>query len=222
MSAASHLWIKICANTTLEDAGLAAEAGADAVGFVFAPSPRRVTAAQVAAITPHLPSELEKIGVFVDATLEEICATVRACGLTGVQLHSQAGPGMPAQLRENFGRELRILRVVHFGPEAAEHAAAITTDRNVDAILVDSRTATAAGGTGVAFDWASASATLFQGTEARLVAAGGLTPDNVVEAIATLRPWGVDVASGVEMAPGRKDRRKVRDFIANARAGAGA
>jgi phosphoribosylanthranilate isomerase len=223
MSAASTLWIKICGNTTLEDAQLAAEAGADAVGFVFASSPRRVTAAQVAAITPHLPASLEKIGVFVDATLDEIFATVRDCGLTGVQLHCEAGPGLPAQLRENFGTELRILRVVHFGPEAAHHAAAIMADKNVDAILVDSRTATAVGGTGVAFDWTSARETLFQSTEAgrRLIAAGGLTPDNVAEAIATLRPWGVDVASGVEMAPGRKDPRKVRAFIANARGEAG-
>ncbi len=221
MNAASRLWIKICANTTLEDAQLAADAGANAVGFVFAPSPRRVTAAQVAEITPHLPARLEKIGVFVDATLNEISATVRACRLTGVQLHSQAGADMPAQLRENFGVKLRILRVVHFGPEASKHAAAIMADKNVDAILVDSRTATAVGGTGVAFDWTSARETVFQRAEARLVAAGGLTPDNVAEAIATLRPWGVDVASGVEMAPGRKDPRKVRDFIAKARAGAG-
>jgi phosphoribosylanthranilate isomerase len=220
MSAASRLWIKICANTTNQDAQFVAEAGADAVGFVFAPSPRRVTVARVAAITPYLPSGLEKIGVFVDATLDEISATVRACGLTGVQLHTEAGSDLPTQLRENFGTELRILRVVHFGPDAVEHAATITADPNVDAILVDSRTATAVGGTGVAFDWASARATLFQSSEARrrLVAAGGLTPDNVVEAIVTLRPWGVDVASGVEIAPGRKDPRKVRDFIANARA----
>lgn len=224
MSAASHLWIKICGNTTLQDAQLAAEAGADAVGFVFAPSPRRVTAAQVAAITPYLPSPLEKIGVFVDATLDEISATVRDCGLTGVQLHSESGPGITAQLRASFGMKLRILRVVHFGPDAADHAAAITADENVDAILVDSRTATAVGGTGVVFDWGTARETLFQSTEGRrrMVAAGGLTPDNVVEAIATLRPWGVDVASGVEMAPGRKDPRKVRDFIANVRAGVGA
>ena len=220
MSGASPLWIKICANTTLQDAQLAGDAGADAVGFVFAPSPRRVTTAQVAAITPHLSASLEKIGVFVDAALDEICATVRDCGLTGVQLHSEAGSSMTAQLRASFGMELRILRVVHFGPDAAHHAAAITGDKNVDAILVDSRTATAVGGTGVAFDWTSARETLFQGTEARLVAAGGLNPENVADAIATLRPWGVDVASGVEMAPGRKDPRKVRDFIANARAGA--
>ena len=218
MSAASHLWIKICANTTLEDAQLAADAGADAVGFVFATSPRRVTAAQVGGITPSLPTELEKIGVFVDAGLDEICATVRECGLTGVQLHSQAGPEMTTQLRERFGTKLRILRVVHFGAGAADHAAAIRADGNVDAILVDSRTATAVGGTGIAYDWETARGTLFDGTGARMVAAGGLTPENVAEAIATLRPWGVDVVSGVERSPGRKDPRKVRDFIARARA----
>jgi phosphoribosylanthranilate isomerase len=218
MSAASRIWIKICGNTSLEDAQLAADAGADAVGFVFAPSPRRVTAAQVGAITSSLPAGLEKIGVFVDAGLDEISATVRECGLTGVQLHSQAGPGMTVQLRESFGTKLRILRVVHFGPDAADQAAAIMADGHVDGILVDSRTATAVGGTGVAFDWALARETLFRGTEARMVAAGGLTPENVAAAIGTLRPWGVDVASGVEMAPGRKDARKVRDFIANVRA----
>jgi phosphoribosylanthranilate isomerase len=218
MRAAPQLWIKICANTTLEDAQLAAEAGADAVGFVFATSPRRVTAAQVAAITPFLPTELEKIGVFVDAGLDEMCATVRECGLTGVQLHSQAGPEMTTQLRERFGTTLRILRVVHFGADAADHAAAIKADGNVDAILVDSRTAAAVGGTGIAYDWESARGTLFDGTGARMVAAGGLTPENVAEAIAVLRPWGVDVVSGVERSPGRKDPRKVQDFIARARA----
>ena len=220
MSAASSIWVKICANTSLEDAQLAADAGADAVGFVFAPSPRRVTAAQVAAITPHLPAHLEKIGVFVDAGLDEICSTVRECGLTGVQLHSQCGPGVPAQLREQFGPELRILSVVHFGAEAADQAKIIAADPNVDAILVDSRTATAVGGTGIAFNWTAARTTLFQNAEARkhLIAAGGLTPENVREAIATLRPWGVDVVSGVEAAPGRKDPVKVREFVARARA----
>jgi phosphoribosylanthranilate isomerase len=218
MSAASRIWIKICGNTSIEDAQLAADAGADAVGFVFAPSPRRATAAQVAAITSSLPAGLERIGVFVDAGLDEISATVRECGLTGVQLHSSVGTGMTAHLRESFGRKLRVLRVVHFGPDAADQAAAITADGHVDGILVDSRTATAVGGTGVAFDWASARETLFRGMEVRMVAAGGLTPENVAEAIGTLRPWGVDVASGVEMFAGRKDARKVRDFIANARA----
>jgi len=215
------LWIKICANTSLEDASLAVDAGADAVGFVFAPSPRRMTAAQVAAIVPHLPPGVEKIGVFVDAGPEEIEETVRISGLTGVQLHSNAGPDVPAQLRKHFGLGFRILRVVHFGPGAGTEADGIAQNADVDAVLVDSRTATAMGGTGIAFDWQQARDSVFQPMESRygrMVVAGGLTPANVAEAIETLRPWGVDVVSGVEAELGRKDPGKVRDFIANARA----
>lgn len=213
------LWIKICANTSLEDAQLAASAGADALGFIFAPSPRRVTADQVAAITPHIPQSLEKIGVFVNATFDEIASTVRTAGLTGVQLHSETGSDVPAKLRGAFGPGLRILRVVHFGPDALAQAKTCAEDPNIDGILIDSRTATAVGGTGIAFDWNEARQTIFGGScTAKLIAAGGLNPDNVAEAIATLGPWGVDVASGVEAAPGRKDPAKVRAFVANARA----
>src|ERR1700761_2953817 len=116
------LWVKICGNTTLEDARLAADAGADAVGFVFAASPRQVTSAQGAAITPHLPAALEKIGVFVVLDYATIAATVEAAGLTGVQLHgaSVQGPKLAAKLRARFGAGLRILEVVHY----SEHAAA--------------------------------------------------------------------------------------------------
>jgi phosphoribosylanthranilate isomerase len=126
----------------------------------------------------------------------------------------------PAHLRTELGPGLRILRVVHFGPGALQYAEAYLADANVDALLVDSRTATAVGGTGIAFDWAHAAETLFENTKRQkpLIAAGGLSPENVAEAIATLRPWGVDVVSGVEAAPGRKDAAKVRAFIANARA----
>jgi len=213
------LWIKICANTSLADAMVAAEAGADAVGFVFAPSPRRVTAEQVAAIVPELPAKIEMIGVFVGAGVDEIAATVETAGLTGVQLHSEVTADATAKLRARFGPGLRILRVVHFEAGAPERAALAAQDRSVDAILVDSRTVTAVGGTGKTYDWAEARRTLFDGAEElKLVAAGGLTPENVAEAIATLRPWGVDVVSGVEAAPGRKDAAKVRAFIANARA----
>jgi phosphoribosylanthranilate isomerase len=219
MRDASPIWVKICANTSLEDAQLAADAGADAVGFVFAPSPRRVTAAQVAAFTPHLPAALEKIGVFVDAGFEEIDATVRTCGLTGVQVHSGGGPGLPARLRERFGVGVRILRAIHFWPEAAEQSQMLAADPNIDAILVDSRTATAVGGTGQTFDWTHAHATVFSAqSRVKLIAAGGLTPANVAQAVATLRPWGVDVASGVEASPGRKDPAKVRNFVTQARA----
>jgi phosphoribosylanthranilate isomerase len=218
------LWIKVCGNTSLEDALLAVEVGADALGFVFAPSPRRVTVAQVAEIVPHLPPTVEKIGVFVDATLEEIYDTVRACGLTGVQLHSETYPDLPQKLRERLGPQLRILRVVHFDASATdsilEQIAVHARNPHIHAVLVDSRTATVVGGTGVTFDWKLASKTLFQDTEAgrRLIAAGGLNPLNVVEAIAMLHPWGVDVASGVEAAPGKKDPAKVREFVSRARA----
>ncbi len=212
---AADLWIKICGNTSVADARLAAEAGADAVGFVFAPSPRRVTVEQVATIVPELPAQIEKIGVFVDAGFDEIAAAVDACGLTGVQLHFDAPAELTAQLRARFGPELRIVRTVHF----AGTATGLAHDPNIDAVLVDSCTAQARGGTGIAFDWNLAATTLFQNAEARrAIAAGGLTPENVAEAIATLRPWGVDVVSGVEAAPGRKDPTKLRAFIAKARA----
>jgi len=213
------LWIKICGTTSLEDAQLAVDAGADAIGFVFAPSPRQVTIERAAAITASLPAAVEKIGVFVDATLAELEAAVQTGGLTGVQLHSGIRPEMPAQLKRRFGPDLRVLRVVHYAADAAAQAESIAADANVDAVLVDSRTATAVGGTGISFDW-SAAQSLFHSARKRMVVAGGLRPENVAEAIRTLQPWGVDVVSGVESAPGSKDAAKVRAFIANARAAA--
>jgi phosphoribosylanthranilate isomerase len=236
------LWIKICGNTTLADAQLAADAGADAVGFVFAPSPRRVTAEQVAAIVPHLSKELEKIGVFVDAGLDEIASTVETAGLTGVQFHFDASPDLSAQIRERFGTSLRILGVVRIGAppqlptlrsgdnfdrdavhQIAEEGMKFGSpflDPNVDAVLADSFSMTTRGGTGQSYDWGLMAVTLFKVTGKNKVAAGGLTPNNVAEAISILHPWGVDVVSGVESTPGRKDPAKVRTFIDNARAAA--
>jgi phosphoribosylanthranilate isomerase len=220
------LWIKICGNTSLEDALLAVAAGADAVGFVFAPSPRRVTAEQVAAIVPHLPATVEKIGVFVDAALDEIIATVQTCGLTGVQLHFETEPELPARLHERLGPELHILRVVHFDVDTADsianRIAEYARNPQVYAVLVDSRTVAVVGGTGVRFDWAEARRTVFgEAGSLKLIVAGGLNPENVAKAIALLRPWGVDVASGVEAAPERKDPVKVREFVAAARTARG-
>ncbi len=214
------IWIKICANTSLADAMLAADAGADAVGFVFAPSKRRVTAEQVAAIVPHLPQGTEKIGVFAEAPFEEIAATTAASGLTGIQLHFEAQPALIADLRRHFGPGMRIIRTVHFvlgGP--APSLEAVEADPNIDAILIDSKVGAETGGTGQAFDWELAATSLFQNAKVHKhrITAGGLTPENVAKAIRILKPWGVDVASGVEAEPGRKDAGKVCGFIANAR-----
>ena len=213
-----NLWIKICGNTSFEDALLAAEAGADALGFVFAPSPRRVTRKQVTEIVKRLPTAVEKIGVFVDSTFDEIDAIVRECMLTGVQLHFESNPDLPAKLRKRLGSDLRIVRVLRYNTRIAGRAATLARDKNIDALLVDSRIARAAGGTGIAFNWNSA-ASLFRNSRpsSRMIVAGGLTPENVSEAIAKLHPWGVDVVSGVEISPGRKDPHKVRTFIAKAR-----
>jgi phosphoribosylanthranilate isomerase len=208
------MWIKICGNTNLEDARFAAESGANAVGFVFAPSPRQVTAAAVQQITPHLPSELETVGVFVDATFDKIASIVTSCGLTGVQLHRSSDPGLPSRLRERLGH-LRILSVVHFrGQEFEQQLLEAGRDAALDGVLVDSSTTRAVGGTGVRFNWVEARDAFHRlAPRLRLIAAGGLAPENVSQAIQTLRPWGVDVVSGVESAPGKKDPAKVSAFI---------
>jgi phosphoribosylanthranilate isomerase len=217
------MWVKICGNTNLEDAQLAVEAGADALGFLFAESSRRVTPAQVSAITAHLPVNIEKIGIFDHANFEEIVATVKECGLTGIQMHSSLDPTLSARLREHFSAKsaqerMRILGVIHYSSDLNTQLRAAQDDPAIDAVLVDSRTATLLGGTGIRFDWHSASHSFrSSASRLRLIAAGGLNPDNVGEAISTLRPWGVDVVTGVEASPGKKDPARVRRFITNAR-----
>jgi len=214
-----NLWVKICGNTSLADAQLAVDAGADAVGFIFAPSPRQVTPAQVAEITSQLVGNAEKIGVFVDAGFAAIAATVQQCGLTGVQLHSQGDENLPAALRERFGPTLRILQVLHYAETIAGPLQQAAANPAIDAVLVDSRTASAVGGTGIAFDWEAARKTVFSGHSGlKLIAAGGLNPDNIAHAVKLLQPWGVDVSSGTESVPGRKNPRKVYEFVTRARA----
>jgi phosphoribosylanthranilate isomerase len=209
------MWIKICGNTNLEDARFAAECGANAVGFVFAPSPRRVEADLVRRITEHLPPQLEKYGVFVDAGFDEIVSTVNAGGLTGVQLHRTSDHLLPSRLREHFAARIDIVRVLHFmSPDFEQQWNALS--RSEDTVLVDSSTPRAIGGTGTSFDWHKARSFLRAAPHVRWVAAGGLAPENVKQAIQTLRPWGVDVVSGVESAPGKKDPARVLAFIRSA------
>jgi phosphoribosylanthranilate isomerase len=215
------MWIKICGNTSLEDARFAAECGAHAVGFVFAPSPRQVEAKLVRQITERLPRQLEKYGVFVDAGFDEIVSTVAAAGLTGVQLHRSTDALLPFRLRQHFApfpAHLGILRVLHYKDrEFAGQLTALSGDASLDAVLVDSSTERAVGGTGTSFNWQGARNSFLQAApHLRLIAAGGLSPENVKQAIQVLRPWGVDVVSGVESAPGKKDPARVLAFIQSA------
>lgn len=220
------MWIKICANTNLEDAQMAAALGADAVGFVFAPSRRRVTAKEVAQITPHLPANVERIGVFDSLYAEEIAAVVREAGLTAVQLHGGGELVLAKRLNEFFEGKVRIIQTVHWAVEEGDESAkavrqrlnAIEAGRIIERVLIDSKVGQATGGTGVSFDWAAAREVLTDSSRLKMIVAGGLRPENVAEAISELNPWGVDVASGVEKSPGRKDPEKLGAFIRNARA----
>jgi phosphoribosylanthranilate isomerase len=219
------MWIKICANTNLDDAQLAAGLGADAVGFVFAPSVRRVTAAEVARITPYLPKGVERIGVFHSQDADEIAGIVREAGLTGVQLHGGVNPELARRLRKMLGNSTTIIQTVHWlvdgdGGNAAEVARQLREIGSagvVNRVLIDSKVGTATGGTGVAFDWEAARAVLAEASgRLKIIVAGGLRPENVAEAVRGLNPWGVDVASGVEAVPGRKDPKKLAEFIRSA------
>lgn len=220
------MWIKICANTNLEDAQLAAELGADAVGFVFAPSPRRVNAEQVARITPHLPATVERVGVFHSLDAEEIAAAARQAGLNAVQLHGGVSPQLAHTLQKIFAGEIKIIQTIHWqvdtdGASAvivAQQLSEIAREGIVDRVLIDSRVGKATGGTGITFDWDKARTVLQQNAgRLKLIVAGGLRPENVAEAISRLDPWGVDVASGVEAKPGRKSPEKLAAFIKTAR-----
>jgi phosphoribosylanthranilate isomerase len=221
------MWVKICGNTNMEDAARAAELGADAVGFIFAASKRQVTAAQVAAITAQLPPGLERVGVFDSHNAEEIADTALRAGLTAVQLHDGLDEPLVVSLVDRFAGRVKIVQTLHWvvGDESSAgrmeeeigRLAPLAAQGLVDRFLVDSKVGAAGGGTGVAFDWTLARNALAKLTGSTpLIVAGGLRPGNVAEAISQLAPWGVDVCSGVETSPGRKDSALLAAFLASA------
>lgn len=195
--------VKICGLTNLADAQAAVEAGADLVGFIFAAgSPRRMTVEGVAAFVRHLPLHVLRVGVFVNPTEELVMQAARACGLNLLQFHGDESPEFCTQ----FGlMSVKAFRV------RDEQSLAVLPSYHTDAWLLDTYSDTHAGGTGQTFNWDLALAAKEHGRPIFL--AGGLTPENVAEAVRRVQPFAVDVSSGVEIAPGRKDHAKVAAFI---------
>ncbi len=208
--------VKICGITNLEDARIAVDAGADFLGFICYPkSPRYVTPGQIAAILSDLrplSSDLRTVGVFVNEPLESIQQILDQTGLDLAQLHGGEPPEVVKQLD---GRAFKALRPTSL-PEAETDAKRFALRHPVSGpdLLLDAYHPDAFGGTGHRADWDIAAALA---PTCRLLLAGGLNPTNVAEAIGRVQPWGVDVSSGVEIEPGRKDHEAVRAFIAAAK-----
>jgi phosphoribosylanthranilate isomerase len=194
--------VKICGITCKEDARMAVEAGADALGFVFCEtSPRCVTPQKAAAIILELPPFIQSVGLFVDEEAEQVNWTADFCGLDLVQLHGDEDPEYCLGVNRRVIKAFRI-----------KDAASLNGIRcyPVAGYLLDAWSPQSHGGTGQTFDWELAKSA---GIAKKLILAGGLTPDNVAQAVRMVAPYGVDVSSGVESAPGRKDPVQVKEFI---------
>jgi phosphoribosylanthranilate isomerase len=199
--------VKICGVTTPEDALLCIEAGADAIGLNFWPgSPRCIDVANAGSIVAVCRDRAQMVGVFVDFSLDRIRRILRATGLEWAQLHGNEPPELVAKLLPEAYKAIGV-----------EDRASIEVARRYpgEHLLLDASVPGMRGGTGRTFDWEVAAAVA---KERKLTLAGGLTPDNVAEAIRAVKPFRVDVASGVESSPGRKDPALVRRFIARAKA----
>jgi phosphoribosylanthranilate isomerase len=207
-------WIKICGMTNVEDALFACEAGADAVGFVFyEKSPRYVSVERAREIVEKLPKNIEKVGVFVGVSAS-VADFSREVGLTIAQIYCH---GQPALTDEYLSKlPCGVIPAISAGAVGENEMCGFHISdevrQRIVAALIDSGNVERPGGTGEQFDW-RAMADLAHLASLNLVVAGGLRADNVGKAIRILKPWGVDVASGVEARPGKKDPEKVRAFI---------
>jgi phosphoribosylanthranilate isomerase len=201
--------VKICGITTIEDALCATDAGTDAIGFVFAPSPRQVSADQACAIREQVPPFVSVVGIFVDPDPKQTMHIFEDVGLDRIQLSG----GDERRFLDISGLSpKRLITTVHIGSERDLSAIETTS---AGAILLDTKVEGKAGGTGKTFDWDIAAAAKAYGK--KIILSGGLNPENVRRAIEIASPHAVDVSSGVESAPGRKDPAKVREFIRRAK-----
>ena len=199
--------VKICGVTTLEDALMCADAGADAIGLNFwNGSKRRVALERAAEIAHALPAHVLKVGVFVDAPRAEIVHAIEAAGLDAIQLHGDESPD------DCRGFAVQVIKAIRIS-DSGQSPRALADRFAVDYVLLDAAAGAAYGGSGKIFDWRLATGV----TPGRLFLAGGLRPENVAEAVRIASPFAVDTASGVEIAPGKKDSRRVREFIDNAK-----
>jgi len=198
--------VKICGITNLDDALLAVDAGADALGFVFfGPSPRNISLEQAEAIIRRLPPFIQTVGLFVNESLPTINETADACGLDVIQLHGEESPDFCTGVKRRVLKALRVRNISSLEPMASYR---------VSAFLLDAWSPTVRGGTGQTFNWDIAAAAAGNG---RIVLAGGLTTGNIADAIRQVHPYGVDVSSGVEVTPGKKDAVKIHEFIKRAK-----
>jgi len=194
--------VKICGITSLEDARMAVDAGADALGFVFYDkSPRNINPLEAAQIIAKLPPFIQTVGLFVNEEIEKINWTADYCGLDLVQLHGDETPEECLEVNRRVIKAFRMQSIVSIEP---------LKKYQVSGYLLDAWSPDAYGGTGKTFNWEMAAAASQYG---RIILAGGLCPENVAEAIREVRPYAVDVSSGVESEPGKKDRNKVQEFI---------
>jgi phosphoribosylanthranilate isomerase len=200
------MFVKICGITNEDDALLAVAMGADAVGFVFAPSPRQIAPQQAYDITRRLPPEILTVGVFRDEHPKLVRDIVHRAGVKAAQLHGDESPAVVSEIAQAVRW---VIKAYPAGSARVADAATMPTDL----ILLDAATP----GSGQLFDW-SLAGEVPEGK--RLILAGGLDPENVTEAVQAVEPWGVDVSTGVERSPGRKDPLKVKRFIERARAAA--
>jgi phosphoribosylanthranilate isomerase len=199
--------VKICGITNLADAQAAVAAGADALGFVFYDqSPRNISPQKAAAIIAQLPPFIQTVGLFVDEDDERVNWTADFCGLDLIQLHGDESPAYCLDIRRRIVKAFRV-------KDAASLAR--IGGYAVAGLLLDAWSPTAPGGTGLTFDWPLAQQAA--GVQP-IILAGGLTPENVAQAITIVKPYGVDVSSGVEAAPGKKDHEKLCAFISAAKA----